>query len=81
MDEKDDDVVKKDLCPQYGKMIFYKTKLGGIRVICGWFSGSIWEFRKKVLETQGNSGFAKEYLRATEFVELFLKSFFEDNYF
>ena len=68
--ENADYAVIKGLGSVYRNTTFYKTKDGGIGVTCGCFSGSIREFRQKVLEKHGKSRFAKEYLIAADLMEL-----------
>lgn len=48
---------------------FFKTK-HGVSVVCGCFSGTLEEFEAKVVETHGNSIYAKEYLAAVEVVKI-----------
>ena len=49
---------------------FFKTKDGGVSVVCGCFNGTLDEFSEKVKETHGDSRFAKEYLAAVEVVKI-----------
>ncbi len=65
-----DYAVIKGLGSVYRDTTFYRIEDDGIGVTCGCFSGSIQEFRQKVLETHGNSRFAKEYLIAADLMEL-----------
>ncbi len=68
--ENADYAVIKGLGSVYRDTTFYRVEDGGIGVTCGCFSGSIQEFRQKVLETHGTGRFAKEYLMAADLMEL-----------
>lgn len=49
---------------------FFRTKDGGVSVVCGCFYGTLQEFREKVKETHGESKMAKEYLMIADLMEM-----------
>ena len=54
---------------EYRTTTFFKTKAGEIGVRCGCFYGNLSEFRKKVVETHGETKKAKEYLMLADLME------------
>lgn len=48
---------------------FFKTP-DSVKVSCGCFNGTIAEFREKVVETHGDSKYAKEYLAIADLMEM-----------
>ena len=54
---------------EYRTTTFFKTKAGDIGVKCGCFYGNLSEFRKKVVETHGETKKAKEYLMLADLME------------
>ena len=54
---------------EYRTTTFFKTKVGEIGVRCGCFYGNLSEFRKKVVETHGETKKAKEYLMLADLME------------
>src|SRR5699024_2860215 len=52
---------------------FFRCVDGLVRCQCGCFYGTVDEFRSKVLETHGNSKYAKEYLMIADLMELHFK--------
>ena len=48
---------------------FFRLKDGNIGVRCGCFYGNLSEFRKKVVETHGETKKAKEYLMIADLME------------
>ena len=48
----------------------FREKDGNIRIDCGCFSGTITEFKNKVIETHGDSKYAKEYLAIIEVIKI-----------
>lgn len=48
---------------------FFRCKDGLVRVACGYFYGTIAEFRNIVRETHGNSKYAEEYLMIADLME------------
>ena len=48
---------------------FFRTKENSIEVACGCFKGTLEEFRKKVMETHGETKLAKEYLMIADLME------------
>lgn len=52
---------------------FIDRKSGIISVCCGCFSGTLYEFRKKVEQRHGQSKYAKEYLMAADLIEFHFK--------
>lgn len=53
---------------EYRTTTFFKTK-AGVGVKCGCFYGNLSEFRKKVVETHGETKKAKEYLMLADLME------------
>ena len=53
---------------EYRTTTFFKTK-AGVGVKCGCFYGNLSEFRKKVVETHGETKKAKEYLMIADLME------------
>ncbi len=49
---------------------FFRTKDGGVSVVCGCFHGTMQEFREKVKETHGESKMAKEYLMIADLMKM-----------
>ena len=49
---------------------FFRTKDGGVSVVCGCFRGTMQEFREKVKETHGESKMAKEYLMIADLMKM-----------
>lgn len=49
----------------------YKTKDGGVEVVCGCFRGSLDEFENEVVLTHGDSKFAREYLAFAEVAKIY----------
>ena len=58
---------------------FYKTKDGGVSVVCGCFNGTLDEFAAKVKNTHKNSKYAREYLAAVEVVKIHFELEDKDN--
>ena len=55
--------------PVYKNTTFFRCEDDLIRAQCGWFYGTIDEFRAKVKETHGDSKYAKEYLMIADLME------------
>ena len=53
----------------YKNTTFFRCEDDLIRAQCGWFYGTIDEFRAKVKETHGDSKYAKEYLMIADLME------------
>ena len=53
----------------YKNATFFRCEDDLIRAQCGWFYGTIDEFRAKVKEAHGNSKYAKEYLMIADLME------------
>ena len=53
----------------YKNATFFRCEDDLIRAQCGWFYGTIDEFRAKVKETHGDSKYAKEYLMIADLME------------
>jgi hypothetical protein len=53
---------------------FYRTNDNKIRVVCGCFSGTIKEFKKKVKKTYGYTKLGREYLKLARLVEYRMRS-------
>lgn len=49
---------------------FFCQKDGSVGAKCGFFYGTLEEFREKVLETHGESKYAREYLMIADLIEL-----------
>ena len=49
---------------------FFRTKDGGVSVVCGCFHGTMQEFREKVKETHGESKMAREYLMIADLMKM-----------
>jgi hypothetical protein len=49
---------------------FFRQKDGSVGAKCGFFYGTLEEFREKVLETHGESKYAQEYLMIADLMEL-----------
>ena len=49
---------------------FFRTKDGGVSVVCGCFHGTMQEFREKVKKTHGESKMAKEYLMIADLMKM-----------
>lgn len=49
---------------------FFKTKDGGVSVVCGCFNGNLAEFEAKVKKTHKDTKYAKEYLIAVEMAKI-----------
>ena len=49
---------------------FYKSKSGAILVKCGCFSGTLKEFKNKVIETHKATKYTKEYLAAVQVAKI-----------
>ena len=53
-----------------GHTTFFRGSDGDIHVACGCFNGTIKQFADKVVETHGDSKYAKEYLAAVELAKI-----------
>lgn len=49
---------------------FFRQKDGSVGAKCGFFCRTLEEFREKVLETHGESKYAREYLMIADLIEL-----------
>lgn len=49
---------------------FFRQKDGSVGAKCGFFCKTLEEFREKVLETHGESKYAREYLMIADLIEL-----------
>lgn len=67
----DDILFVKGLGSAHRGTTMYKTKDGGVEVICGCFHGSLDEFENKVVLTHGDSKFAREYLAFAEVAKIY----------
>ncbi|MBS6510947.1 MAG: LbetaH domain-containing protein, partial [Clostridiales bacterium] len=60
----------KGIGSSYRNTTAYKTKGGGIEIVCGCFSGTLEEFETRVQLTHGENKFAKEYRLFIEIMKL-----------
>ena len=55
---------------EYRTTTFFRLKDGGVGVRCGYFYGTLEEFREEVRKTHGESKYAEEYLMLADLAEL-----------
>ena len=65
----DDYAIGQGFGSEHRATTFFRTKSGEIGVKCGCFYGTLSEFRKKVVETHGETKKAKEYLMLADLME------------